>query len=187
MLLVLLSFVTSPLFCQKSRRKKVWNAAYYRGWYLQYFCWMTLAIVGLSWSQARAYTCTDKIHIQSTELEKHLKLKCQVEINMPWIRMWKYRDKLLCCSIACWHFSVHCVYPLCPIPWCQIRREEKPSVFCSFSTVEFYSETAAQSHFPTSNQLSCDLLMSWYPLRFPVYMCVLQSCNPKQGPDKTRG
>ena len=60
---------------------------------VQYFCRMTLAIVTLSCSRTGAYTCTDKIPIQSVELEKHLKLKCQVEMNMPRIRMWKQEKK----------------------------------------------------------------------------------------------
>lgn len=38
-------------------------------------------------SKSGAHTCNDKIPIQSGELWKHLKLKCQVEMSMPGIRM----------------------------------------------------------------------------------------------------
>lgn len=57
--------------------------------------------------------CTDKIPIQSVELEKHLKLKCQVEMNMPRIRMWKEKKKKKRQAIVRQHLVLTFFFALC--------------------------------------------------------------------------
>lgn len=86
--------------------------------------------------------------------------------------------KLLCSSILCWHSCVHCIYLYL------YTKFGEPRVFhiksFSFSSVEYRNETATMVSFPQTQSVILRSANVWISFYFSC-VCVLYSCNPKQG------